>query len=69
MLAVYTPYILFGIANFLVCLIWGLRLESRVNVAEQRHIDLRELIASQLGSIDQRLGRIEQAMNGALRYD
>lgn len=40
------------------------RLEGRVNAAEQRHIDLKELIGSQLGDINRRLSRIERTHNG-----
>ena len=50
-------------------IIYAIRLEGRVNTEAQKQIDLKELINTKLDSIDQRLGRIEQAMNGALRKD
>lgn len=48
-------------------LVWGLRLEGRVNTADQRFLDLKELINSQFSGMDRRLERIERAMNGRLR--
>lgn len=69
LLAAYTPYILFGLANILICLMWGFRMEGRINIIDQRHIDLKELIGSRLTDIDGRLGRIERSLNGTLRHD
>lgn len=56
---------------------WALRLEGRINTAEkltetkdelymQKHNDLKELINSKFDTADNRLERIERALNGAL---
>lgn len=44
-------------------------LDGRVNLLDQKHVDLKELINSRFDSTDQRLARIERAMNGSLRHD
>ena len=46
--------------------VWAFRLESRVNVLDQKHIDLRELINTRFDNSDKRLERIEKALNGAI---
>ena len=46
--------------------VWAVRLEGRVNTAIQRHEDLKELINTKFDAIEQRLDRIERALNGAL---
>lgn len=50
----------FFVTTVLGAIIWGLRLESKVNVAEQRHNDLRELISVRFDGVEQRLDRIER---------
>lgn len=45
---------------------WAVRLESKIQLSDQKHTDLKELIESKLDSIADRLERIERAMNGAL---
>lgn len=61
-------------------LVWGLRLEGRVNTSEQRFEDLKELIEAKFDGLDEkqkvihenadnRLARIERALNGHLRKD
>lgn len=46
---------------------WAIRLESKVNVQDQKFDDLKELIEAKFDMIAQRLGRIETAMNGAFK--
>lgn len=60
------PFYSLGIA-IVGAVVWGVRLEGRVNAAEQRHLDLKELINSQLGDINRRLSRIERSINGHFR--
>lgn len=47
--------------------VWIITLGNRVSLAEQRHVDLKELILTQLVAIDARLSRIERGMNGHLK--
>ena len=47
---------------------WAIRLASRVSVVDQKHIDLMLLIDSKFGEVNRRLGRIEEAMNGAFKH-
>ena len=56
---------------------WGVRLESRTNVSEQRHDDLKELIetkfevvVAKLDAFDRRLERVERhVLNGSYGRD
>ena len=47
---------------------WAFRLEGKVNVLDQKHIDLKELINTRFDATDKaldcRLSRIEKALNG-----
>lgn len=54
-------------AQIVVGIVWGVRLEGKVNLQEQRTTDLKELINSRFDSTDGRLKRIENALNGKLR--
>lgn len=47
---------------------WAFNLSSRVSVQEQRHEDLLELISTRFDAVNDRLERIEDAMNGAFRH-
>ena len=62
-----TSIITFGLAYVFAAVIWGIRLEGRVNVQEQRHTDLRELINTRFDALDTRLERVEKALNGMLK--
>jgi hypothetical protein len=44
--------------------VWAIRLEGRVNAAEVRATDLKELIESKFDDLDTRLDRMERSMNG-----
>lgn len=48
--------------------VWGVRLEGKVNNQDQRYGDLKELINTQFDNVNGRLDRIERAMNGAIRH-
>lgn len=48
-------------------IIWSIRLEGRVNSADLRHADLKELLNEKFDAMDYRLERMERAMNGALK--
>ena len=55
-------------ATSIFCIIaWALRLEGRVNTADQRHLDLKELINTRFDSVDDRLDRVERSINGHLK--
>lgn len=62
--------IIFGITTALTGIIWGVRLEGRVNAAEahdhavKEH--LKELLDVKFDSLTTRLERIERALNGSL---
>ena len=45
---------------------WGSKLQSDVKVQDQKITDIKELVNVKLESIDQRLGRIERALNGRI---
>ena len=46
--------------------VWFVRLEGRVNVLDQRFLDLKELIEQRFDAIDARLERIERhVLNGS----
>lgn len=71
-------YILFGISSLIGSIVWGLRLEGRVNAASQKIEDkdevyntkvngLRDLINTQFSGVDNRLERIERALNGSIK--
>ena len=64
---IITSIITFGLAYVFAAVIWGIRLEGRVNVQEQRHADLRELISTRFDTVESRLERIEKALNGMLK--
>ena len=63
------PLYIYVSSVLLAAIVAAVRLEGRVNTEAQKQVDLKELINTKLESIDRRLGRIEQAMNGALRKD
>ena len=46
---------------------WAFQLNSRVSVLEQQHVDLKELITEKFDAVTDRLERIEDALNGALK--
>lgn len=48
-------------------IVWGVRQEGRITVAEKATTDLKELIGSKLDDLSRRLGRIESALNGTLK--
>lgn len=60
---------IFLAGQVIVGIVWGVRLEGKVNLQEQRTTDLKELINTRFDSTDERLKRIERAMNGSLRND
>lgn len=63
-LAIYISSVLVG------SIIWGLRLEGRVNTIDQlekqKSEDLKELFNTRFNAMDQRLERIERSLNGSL---
>jgi len=62
-----TGYIYTLIASTLIAVIgWAFGIEPRLKVLDQKHVDLKELLNVQLVSIDKRLERIENSLNGAL---
>lgn len=69
MLTVIVSISLFVVAQAITGVIWGVRLEGKVNLQDQRTTDLKELINARFDGTDQRLGRIEKALNGNLRHD
>jgi len=58
-------------AAFIGCFGWLFinhsNLSARVAVLDQKDTDLNTLINSRFDEVDRRLGRIENAMNGALK--
>lgn len=60
---------IFLAGQVIVGIVWGVRLEGKVNLQEQRTTDLKELINTRFDGTDERLKRIERAMNGKLRHD
>lgn len=46
---------------------WVNNIQSRVNVLEQQHDDLKELINTRFDDISRRLDRVERSLNGHLR--
>lgn len=60
---------IFLAGQVVVGIVWGVRLEGKVNLQEQRTTDLKELINSRFDNTDDRLKRIERSLNGALRHD
>ncbi len=61
------PVYIYVSSVLLAAIIAAVRLEGRVNTEAQKQMDLKELINVKLDSIDQRLSRIESALNGTLR--
>lgn len=57
----------FVIAQVIGGVIWGVNQKARIDVLEQAGGDMKELVQVQLASIDQRLSRIEKALNGSLK--
>ena len=47
-------------------IVWALRLEGRINTADQKYLDLKELINTKFDSVSDRLERIERSLNGYL---
>lgn len=47
-------------------IVWGVRLEGKVNIGDRAVVDLKELLIFKLDSIDKRLDRIEKSYNGHL---
>ena len=62
-LFIYAATLIVGI------IVWAVRLEGRINTADQKHLDLKELIEAKFEGLDNRLERIERALNGALRRE
>lgn len=60
-------------ASAVATVIWGVRLEGRVNTQEQltdqRFDGIKELLEAEFKSISQRLDRIERSMNGRLHRE
>lgn len=46
-------------------LVWALRLEGRVNLADQKYVDLLRLIDSKFDAVNDRLDRIDRSVNGS----
>ena len=61
--------VLFGVSAIGGIGVWALRLESRITANDVRHVDLKELIEVRFDAVDQRLERIEKALNGAIHKD
>jgi hypothetical protein len=65
--------ILFGLSILIGGLVWGVRLEGRVNATETRHEDLkdhlREILDSKFATVNVRLDRIEHNLNGPRRKE
>ena len=68
------------ISSVVASVIWGLRLEGRVNATQQKIADkeetyltkmagIKELINSKFDGVDSRLERIERTLNGSLHGD
>lgn len=57
----------FVIAQVIGGVVWGVNQKARIDVLDQATTDMEKLVNVQLASIDQRLGRIERALNGSLR--
>ena len=62
----YNGWTVFG-TTLLGVIIWALRLEGRVNEQDIKHASLKELIETKFDNMDDRLERIERALNGALK--
>lgn len=60
--------ILAGIGFIGSVVVWGLRLEGRVNVQAQRVDDLKELINEKFNAANERLERIEHKIDSANGY-
>ena len=70
MVAILTTISVFIIGQAIAGIIWGVRLEGKVNLQDQRTTDLKELINQRFDGTDERLKRIERALNGSLfRHD
>jgi hypothetical protein len=54
-------------AGFIGIIGWIFHTNSKVNVIDQKHQDLKELIELMNENVGGRLERIERALNGALR--
>lgn len=50
-------------------IVWGVRLEGKVSLVDQKREDLKELINLRFDDMGRRLGRIEVALNGSLKRD
>jgi hypothetical protein len=62
---------LVGLGCFMVVqvvggVVWGVNQKARIDVLEKAGEDTEKLVNVQLASIDQRLSRIEKALNGSL---
>jgi hypothetical protein len=69
MVAILTTISIFIVGQAIAGIIWGVRLEGKVNLGDQRVTDLKELINQRFDSTDERLKRIERSLNGHLRHD
>lgn len=60
----------FAVSHAIAGIVWGVRLEGRSDANKelvgQRFADLKELIDAKFDGVDQRLHRIERALNGSL---
>ena len=74
------PVVSMLVTSVVASVIWGLRLEGRVNAIQQKIADkeetylskmagIKELISSKFDSVDSRLERIERSLNGSLHGD
>ncbi len=54
---------------FLAVLGWAIQLSGEVKVIKAEHDGLKELIESKFDGVNQRLDRIEKAMNGHFKED
>ena len=57
---------IFTVTSVVAVTVWGVHQAGRISVLEQKQADAKELLESKLEEISRRLGRIEQALNGAL---
>jgi hypothetical protein len=69
MVSILVTISIFIIGQVIGGIVWGVRLEGKVNLQDQRTTDLKELINTRFDSTDERLKRIERSLNGHLRHD
>ena len=64
-----TSILIFLTTSIFGAVVWTVRLEGRMNTADQKHADLKGLIEKLFDIQADRLERIERALNGALHKD